>query len=262
LRDPALQAGIINLCQNRIIHRIPEPSEAVRLMQQMLTIYINNITLTEEAQDLERFMADDIMRLPDHTAICQWQAKGAVQSPFVAETIDWRPDAQEEWAAWHKDHQSGWLPPEEPETFDTPEDHSTLEADVTTDRDAHDEPSAIPVSPAPDMIEDVDDQPTALSEKEGDTEWTVAKAAKVFGLTENMVLNICQTHYCSVAEMARVLTDHEAERPAFTIQVTRWLSEHPEWFPQVAYSDEQKGPSHSIAASDAPDEDQPWLLKP
>jgi hypothetical protein len=111
LRDPALQAGIVNLCQNRIIHRIPEPAEAVKLQQQMLTIYINNVTLSEEAQNLERFMADDIMRLPDHTAICLWQAKGAVQSPFIAETIDWRPEAHEEWAAYHLAHQAEWLPP-------------------------------------------------------------------------------------------------------------------------------------------------------
>lgn len=105
VEDERLRAGLVNLCQNRIIHRIPEEQDAKALMLQMMTIYMNNITLAEEAQALERFMADDVMRLPDRHAICVWQAGGVVQHPFNAETIDWRPYAHDEWALHHRAHQ-------------------------------------------------------------------------------------------------------------------------------------------------------------
>jgi len=106
IEDDRLRAGLVNLCQNRIIHRIPEEQDAKALMLQMMTIYINNITLAEEAQTLERFMADDIMRLPDRHAICLWQADGVVQHPFNAVTLDWRPYAHDAWALHHLAHQA------------------------------------------------------------------------------------------------------------------------------------------------------------
>jgi hypothetical protein len=116
IEDDRLRAGLVNLCQNRVIHRIPEEQDAKALMLQMMTIYMNNITLAEEAQALERFMADDVMRLPDRHAICVWQAGGVVQHPFNAETIDWRPDAHEEWARHHLAHQHRAIPERAPET--------------------------------------------------------------------------------------------------------------------------------------------------
>lgn len=103
--DEEIRDGVEDLCQNRIIHRIPLEPEAKRLMLNMMTVYINNITLQEEAQALERFMADDIMRLNDRQAICYWQAHGALQPPFIAYTLDWRPRAHEEWAAHHLSRQ-------------------------------------------------------------------------------------------------------------------------------------------------------------
>jgi hypothetical protein len=257
LRDPALQAGIINLCQNRIIHRIPEPSEAVRLMQQMLTIYINNITLTEEAQNLERFMADDIMRLPDHTAICLWQAKGAVQSPFVAQTIDWRPDAHEEWATWHKDHQPGWLPPEEPETFELTEDKTDQ-----TDSTAGDMPrTEIVGSVADDALPSLTYTPPPVTPHQSTTEWGIEALADRFQLSTLLINKLCRSHGCTLNELAQVLMDHDAERPAFMIQVSSWLDEHPEWFPHYPPTEDVPNKTAAAPSAEHGNNAPPWLLK-
>lgn len=261
LRDPALQAGIINLCQNRIIHRIPEPSEAVRLMQQMLTIYINNITLTEEAQNLERFMADDIMRLPDHTAICLWQAKGAVQSPFVAETIDWRPDAHEDWATWHKAHQPEWLPPEEPEEFETPPEDATNTGDTVAQGETSAGISdATPSSLAP--VAATVASPADLASRGHLDTLSPQALAQQFHLTEAIVLRVCREQHCTLSHLAQVLAAHHAERPDFMTQVPKWLSDHPEWF-GAAHDiplGEPLPQSTAVPLAPSADSDTPWLL--
>ena len=128
IEDDRLRAGLVNLCQNRIIHRIPEEQDAKALMMQMMTVYINNINLAEEVQGIERFMADDIMRLPDRQAICVWQADGAVQSPFHAYTIDWRPFAHEEWALAHLAHQPVLTPSSHAPTAPEPPKTAAAEA--------------------------------------------------------------------------------------------------------------------------------------
>ena len=103
--DEKIRDGVEDLCQNLIIHRIPLVEEANRLMKRGMTIFMNNITLQEEAQAIERMMADDIMKLPDRQAICMWQANGNPEPPFFAATIDWRPLAHEDWAQYHLSQQ-------------------------------------------------------------------------------------------------------------------------------------------------------------
>ncbi|MCY0865647.1 MAG: hypothetical protein OWQ57_11895, partial [Sulfobacillus sp.] len=268
LRDPALQAGIVNLCQNRIIHRIPEPAEAVKLQQQMLTIYINNITLAEEAQNLERFMADDIMRLPDHTAICLWQAKGAVQSPFIAETIDWRPEAHEEWAAYHLAHQPAFLPPVADAEFpieDTGPDDNT--SHIPADR----APAAVDPSgafgPSPTVkAQDADfvaTEEVRHSVSLAPAEWTVQEVSKRFQLSQSVVEKICAAQSCSPAVLAHVLTAHAAERPEFMLQVPGWLASHPEWFTEASIETSENVFAGSANQQPTPmhaESDTPWLL--
>jgi hypothetical protein len=105
IKDPVVQSAIVNLCQNRIIHRISLVDEAKTLMHLGQQLYMNNITLNEDVQSITNFAADDYMHLADRTAICMWQAHGVLQPPFFAHTIDWRPYAHDEWSAYHLAHQ-------------------------------------------------------------------------------------------------------------------------------------------------------------
>ena len=111
IKDPIVQGAIVNLCQNRIIHRISLVDEAKTLMHLGQQLYMNNITLNEDVQSITNFAADDYMHLADRTAICMWQAHGVLQPPFFAHTIDWRPYAHDDWAAYHLDHQSQFFTP-------------------------------------------------------------------------------------------------------------------------------------------------------
>ncbi|WP_053958124.1 type IV secretory system conjugative DNA transfer family protein [Sulfobacillus thermosulfidooxidans] len=255
LKDPALQAGVINLCQNRIIHRIPEPAEAIKLMQQMMTIYINNITLQEEAQALERFMADDIMRLPDYTAICLWQAKGAVQSPFVAQTIDWRAEAHEDWATYHLQQQPACLTvPDVDVSIPSTSDNIETSAPST--------PSLVAMDDSPPSGSPHVDSPQAAETTNVD--WSVQKLAQRFQLSQSVVEKICRDQQCTLSELAAVLTQHGAERPAFMVQIPGWLADHADWFSAVKNPDGADHPIEAVSSSSTADQnvadDTPWLL--
>ncbi len=273
LKDPALQAGIVNLCQNRIIHRIPEPAEAVKLMQQMMTVYINNITLQEEAQNLERFMADDIMRLPDHTAICVWQAKGAVQAPFIGNTIDWRPEAHEDWAQYHLTHQPEWLPAlsmePDPLTPTTPPDAppaSETQSDdtlVPTPANALEETDEEAMPPIPEPIQA---KPPATPLRPNPT-ISVADMSERYGLSQTLITRICSTLGCQLDELAAVLQAHADERPLYNMQYIAWLQSHPEWFASFASSQEHNSVAQHLPSSTdspplTPDDSfaTPWLI--
>lgn len=105
IKDKVIQQALINLCQNQIVYRINRDEEARSLMYQAQRLYHNNITLAEDVMAMTNFSADDFMHLPDHQAICLWQAQGNVQMPFNVRTLDWRPYRHPEWAEWHRAHQ-------------------------------------------------------------------------------------------------------------------------------------------------------------
>lgn len=114
ITDPLVRNTLINLCQNQIVYRTSSPSEAKELMYQVQRLFHNNVTLAEDVLALTNFSADDFMHLPNHMAICMWQAQGHVQMAFNARTFDWRPYRHPEWAAYHKANQPTTVKLEEP----------------------------------------------------------------------------------------------------------------------------------------------------
>ncbi len=134
IKDQVVQAAIVNLCQNRIIHRISLVDEAKTLMQLGQQLYTNNITLNEDVQSITNFAADDYMHLADRTAICMWQARGVLQPPFFARTIDWRPYAHDEWSTYHLAHQKDFYedPADKPITNEIDEEEDWDESDNGT----------------------------------------------------------------------------------------------------------------------------------
>lgn len=104
------QAAIEELCHHLIVFRVHQVEEAKTLMHLMQRLYANNITFAEDVQALTNFAVDDFLHLPDHHAICFWQAYGEIQPPFVAESIPWRPlDADADWDAQHEAWAAGHL---------------------------------------------------------------------------------------------------------------------------------------------------------
>lgn len=173
IKDPIVQGAIVNLCQNRIIHRISLVDEAKTLMHLGQQLYMNNVTLNEDVQSITNFAADDYMHLADRTAICMWQAHGALQPPFFAHTIDWRPYAQDDWARYHLEHQSQFfttptatassIPPTDPahavQTGSSVPLHDTAaESSPPPEMDTS-EPARTPTTPSSRMSEPLTLQP-------------------------------------------------------------------------------------------------------
>lgn len=134
IADEQAQEAIEQLCHHLIAFRVRKVEEAKTLMHLMQRLYANNITFSEDVQALTNFAVDDFLHLPNHHAICFWQAHGEVQPAFVAESMPWRPlpanarwDAEHErWAAEHLQRQPQPLPnaaqsPTDPEAAPDPD---------------------------------------------------------------------------------------------------------------------------------------------
>lgn len=99
--------GLHALVQNVIIHQFQLLSEAEVFMKRFMRVYANMVQVAAEVQDQVNFGADDIMRLPKFTTICQWMVGGDVQQPFLGETINWEPFFNDEWRSAHLTEQPG-----------------------------------------------------------------------------------------------------------------------------------------------------------
>lgn len=155
IRDPRAEEAIEELCHNLICFRVHKVDEAKNLMHLMQRLYANNITFSEDVQALTNFAADDFLHLPDHRAICFWQARGALEPPFVATSIPWKPvdaddtwvDEHERWAAAHQAHQPQ-RPGSDTATWDGALPNPFIEDTPTEPSEGAEPPSADAETPA------------------------------------------------------------------------------------------------------------------
>ena len=90
-------SGLHALVQNVIVHQFQLLDEAEEFMKRFMRLYSNMVQVSAESQDSLNFGADDIMRLPKFTTICQWMVNGTIQQAFLGKTINWELFFKEEW---------------------------------------------------------------------------------------------------------------------------------------------------------------------
>jgi TraM recognition site of TraD and TraG len=87
IRDELVRSGVRSLLQSISIFRMREMEDARSLAGLAMDIYSDRISVDNEEQERLRFSADDIVRLPVHTAINLWVARGTPRAGFVARTL-------------------------------------------------------------------------------------------------------------------------------------------------------------------------------
>lgn len=153
--------GLHALVQNVIIHQFQLLREAEEFMKKFMRVYANLVQVTAQSQDMLNFGADDIMRLPKFTVICQWMVGGSVQQAFLARTINWEQFYRDDWRKHHLSRQPIVIeaevvpdvPEDEPqiellEKFESESGHSEQEEVVLTAG----EPILITIEPEPDSV--------------------------------------------------------------------------------------------------------------
>ena len=87
VRDELVRSGVRSLLQSISIFRMREMEDARSLAGLAMDVYSDRISVDHEEQERLRFSADDIVRLPVHTAINLWVARGTPRAGFVARTL-------------------------------------------------------------------------------------------------------------------------------------------------------------------------------
>jgi hypothetical protein len=87
IRDELVRSGVRSLLQSISIFRMREMEDARSLAGLAMDVYSDRISVDREEQERLRFSADDIVRLPVHTAINLWVARGTPRAGFVARTL-------------------------------------------------------------------------------------------------------------------------------------------------------------------------------
>jgi hypothetical protein len=86
VRDELVRSGVRSLLQSISIFRMRELEDARSLAGLAMDVYSDRISVEQEEQERLRFSADDIIRLPIHTAIALWVARGTPRAGFYART--------------------------------------------------------------------------------------------------------------------------------------------------------------------------------
>jgi hypothetical protein len=87
IRDELVRSGVRSLLQSISIFRMREMEDARSLAGLAMDVYSDRISVDHDEQERLRFSADDIVRLPVHTAINLWVARGTPRAGFVARTL-------------------------------------------------------------------------------------------------------------------------------------------------------------------------------
>jgi TraM recognition site of TraD and TraG len=87
IRDALVRSGVRSLLQSISIFRMREMEDARSLAGLAMDVYSDRISVDREEQERLRFSADDIVRLPVHTAINLWVARGTPRTGFYARTL-------------------------------------------------------------------------------------------------------------------------------------------------------------------------------
>jgi hypothetical protein len=87
VRDELVRSGVRSLLQSISIFRMREMEDARSLAGLAMDVYSDRISVDLDEQERLRFSADDIVRLPVHTAINLWVARGTPRAGFVAHTL-------------------------------------------------------------------------------------------------------------------------------------------------------------------------------
>jgi hypothetical protein len=87
VRDELVRSGVRSLLQSISVFRMRELDDARSLAGLAMDVYSDRISVDQDEQERLRFSADDIIRLPVHTAINLWVARGTPRAGFVARTL-------------------------------------------------------------------------------------------------------------------------------------------------------------------------------
>jgi hypothetical protein len=101
VRDELVRSGVRSLLQSISIFRMREMEDARSLAGLAMDVYSDRISVDREDQERLRFSADDILRLPVHTAINLWNARGTPRPGFIARTLPMQDLYNQELAAHH-----------------------------------------------------------------------------------------------------------------------------------------------------------------
>jgi hypothetical protein len=101
VRDELVRSGVRSLLQSISIFRMREMEDARSLAGLAMDVYSDRISVEREDQERLRFSADDILRLPVHTAINLWNAKGTPRPGFIARTLPMQDLHTEDLAEHH-----------------------------------------------------------------------------------------------------------------------------------------------------------------
>jgi hypothetical protein len=105
IRDELVRSGVRSLLQSISIFRMREMDDARSLSGLAMDVYSDRISVDQGDQERLRFSTDDILRLPAHTAINLWNAKGAPRPGFIARTLPMEELHQSQLAGHHLDSQ-------------------------------------------------------------------------------------------------------------------------------------------------------------
>jgi hypothetical protein len=101
VRDELVRSGVRSLLQSISIFRMREMDDARSLAGLAMDVYSDRISVEREDQERLRFSADDILRLPVHTAINLWNAHGTPRPGFIARTLPMQGLYQQQLADHH-----------------------------------------------------------------------------------------------------------------------------------------------------------------
>lgn len=101
VRDELVRSGVRSLLQSISIFRMREMEDARSLAGLAMDVYSDHISVEREDQERLRFSADDILRLPVHTAINLWNANGTPRPGFIARTLPMKDLYNGDLAAHH-----------------------------------------------------------------------------------------------------------------------------------------------------------------
>jgi hypothetical protein len=151
VRDEMVRSGVRSLLQSISIFRMREMKDARSLAGLAMDIYSDRISVEREDQERLRFSADDILRLPAHTAINLWNAKGTPRPGFIARTLPMEDLHDPRLAARHlaaQRRRGGHHLAHLPAPSETPEpDHKELTRRVQGDRNEAGGADGTPVQP-------------------------------------------------------------------------------------------------------------------
>jgi hypothetical protein len=101
IRDELVRSGVRSLLQSISIFRMREMEDARSLAGLAMDVYSDRISVERDDQERLRLSADDILRLPAHTAINLWNANGTPRPGFIARTLPMQDLYNEDLAAHH-----------------------------------------------------------------------------------------------------------------------------------------------------------------